>query len=226
MRILRRHFFIALLPLILGLAASWGFAFSQDKCGRLVGPIFAPKCHWIQLEYQLGFQMAGTLLGRHRRRRLAGTAQPARGGTCPQPGSDCMKRLLAFALLATTIAPLAAQDSTAAAPAAPAANVSVEAVLARTLVDRAPQDTGSAFPDSVGTVVLWMRVTGANGQTLHHVWFHGDDQVGDVPLTVGGSPWRTWSRKTIPADAKGAWHVEIKDDAGNVLKRIDFTVGQ
>ena len=63
MKVYLRHFFIAFLPLIIGLAASWGFAFSQDKCGRLVGPIFAPKCHWIQLEYQLGFQMAGTALG-------------------------------------------------------------------------------------------------------------------------------------------------------------------
>lgn len=140
-----------------------------------------------------------------------------------------MKALLSLVLLLGLVGSVAAQDSTAArpaAPAAPAANVSVEAVLARTLVDRAPQDTGSAFPDSVGTVVLWMRVSGANGQTLHHVWFHGNDQVGDVALTVGGSPWRTWSRKTIPADAKGAWHVEIRDEAGTVLKRIDFTVGQ
>ena len=63
MRILRRHFFIALLPLVFGLAASWGFAFTQDKCGRLVGPVFAPKCHWIQLEYQLLFLMGGTSLG-------------------------------------------------------------------------------------------------------------------------------------------------------------------
>lgn len=61
--ILLRHFLVALLPLLIGLGASWGFAFSQDRCGRLVGPIFAPKCHWIQLEYQLGFLMAGTLLG-------------------------------------------------------------------------------------------------------------------------------------------------------------------
>jgi hypothetical protein len=104
--------------------------------------------------------------------------------------------------------------------------VSVEAVLARSLVDRVPQDTGTAFPDSVGTIVLWMRVTGASGQTLHHVWFFGDTEVGDVPLTIGGSPWRTWSRKTVPVEAKGAWHVEIRDDAGAVLKRIDFTVGQ
>lgn len=63
MRIMLRHFWIALLPLVCGLAASWGFAFTQNTCGRLVGPLFAPKCHWIQLEYQLGFQMAGTLLG-------------------------------------------------------------------------------------------------------------------------------------------------------------------
>lgn len=63
MRIQLRHFLVALLPLVFGLAASYGFAFSQNKCGRLVGPIFAPKCHWIQLEYQLGFLMAGTLLG-------------------------------------------------------------------------------------------------------------------------------------------------------------------
>ena len=63
MRIMLRHFFVSLLPLIFGLAASWGFAFTQNTCGRLVGPIFAPKCHWIQLQYQLGFMMAGTLLG-------------------------------------------------------------------------------------------------------------------------------------------------------------------
>jgi len=142
-----------------------------------------------------------------------------------------MKALLTPVMLLGLVGSLAAQDTTArpAAPpaaAAPAANVSVEAVLARTVVDRAPQDTGSAFPDSVGTILLWMRVTDASGQTLHHVWFHGGDQVGDVPLTIGGSPWRSWSRKTIPADAKGAWHVEIRDGAGTVLKRMDFTVGQ
>ena len=63
MKVVLRHFFIALLPLVFGLGASWGFAFSQNTCGRLVGPVFAPKCHWIQLEYQIGFMMAGTALG-------------------------------------------------------------------------------------------------------------------------------------------------------------------
>ncbi len=143
-----------------------------------------------------------------------------------------MKALLTLVLLLAVALPAAAQDTTKAAappappPAAAPSTATVEAVLARSVVDRAPQDTGTAFPDSVGTLVLWMRVTDGNGQTLHHVWFHGGDQVGDVPLTIGGSPWRSWSRKTIPADAKGAWHVEIRDEAGNVIKRVDFTVGQ
>lgn len=140
-----------------------------------------------------------------------------------------MKVLLLLLLLGGLAAQAAAQDTTAR-PAPPAAaapsDVSVEAVLARSVMDRVPQDTGTAFPDSVGSIVLWMRVTGADARTLHHVWFFGDTEVGNVPLTIGGSPWRTWSRKTVPVEATGAWHVEIRDDAGNVLKRIDFTVGQ
>lgn len=138
-----------------------------------------------------------------------------------------MKVPLLLLLIGGLAAQAAAQDTTSrAAPAAAPSDMNVEAVLARSVMDRAPQDTGSAFPDSVGTIVLWMRVTGADAQTLHHVWFFGDTEVGDVPLTIGGSPWRTWSRKTVPVDAKGAWHVEIRDAGGNVLKRIDFTVGQ
>jgi hypothetical protein len=137
-----------------------------------------------------------------------------------------MKTLLALVLTLGCAGSLAAQDTSTAPAARPSSDVTVEAVLARNVVDRAPQDTGTAFPADVGSVVLWTRVSGADGQTLSYVWFHGDTEVGNVPLTIGGSPWRTWSRKTIPADATGAWHVEVRDAAGNVLKRIDFTVGQ
>jgi DUF2914 family protein len=138
-----------------------------------------------------------------------------------------MQAMLSLALVLGLTSGLAAQDTTdaAAAPAMQSA-ATVEAVLARTVMDRAPQDTGVAFPPDVGQLVLWMRVISGAGQTLNHVWFHGDTEVGNIPLTIGGSPWRTWSRKTIPADATGAWHVEIRDAAGTVLKRIDFTVGQ
>ena len=51
-------------------------------------------------------------------------------------------------------------------------------------------------------------------------------QVADVELRVGGSPWQTQSRKTVPAEWTGPWHVEARDANGTVLKRLDFTVGQ
>jgi hypothetical protein len=91
MKVFFRHVLIALLPLGFGLAASWGFAFSQHSCGRLVGPVFAPKCHWMQLEYQILFLMAGTAFGclvaatvgawlELRRRRTVQRADSTQGG--------------------------------------------------------------------------------------------------------------------------------------------------
>jgi hypothetical protein len=138
---------------------------------------------------------------------------------------------IALVTAAACVAPLAAQDTTTAAPeamappAAAATSATVEAVLARDVMDRMPIDSATAFAPDVGTVVLWMRVSGAEGHTLSHVWFHGDTEVANIPLNIGGSPWRTWSRKTVPADWTGAWHVEVRDAAGTLLKRIDFTVG-
>jgi len=140
-----------------------------------------------------------------------------------------MKRIALFAASALLLGrPLAAQDTTqAAAPAATAAPVTVvEAVVARSVLDRQPQDTGTAFPADVGQLICWTKVEGAGGSSIHHVWSHGDTEVGDVELQVGGSPWRTWSRKAVPADWTGPWHIEVRDAAGTVLKRIDFTVGQ
>jgi hypothetical protein len=137
---------------------------------------------------------------------------------------------LALALGSATV--LTAQDSTEApqdSSAAPATipNLTVtEAVIAKAVVDRVPQDSASTFPVEVGQLVCWSRIMGASaGATIHHVWFHGDIQVGDAVLTIGGSPWRTWSRKSVPADATGAWHVEIRDASGNLLRRVDFTIG-
>ena len=141
--------------------------------------------------------------------------------------------IIALSLLAAR--GLSAQDTTKAAAPAPAPTAApataaavdvAEAVVAKSVVDRQPQDTGTTFPVDVGQVVCWTKVSGAEGASIHHVWFHGDTQVGDVELQVGGSPWRTWSKKTVPADWTGAWHVEVHDAAGTVLKRIDFTVGQ
>jgi hypothetical protein len=137
-------------------------------------------------------------------------------------------KILSLLLLVAAAGPLAAQDSMQAAAPAPSALTVALGVVARSVADRTPQDTGTTFPADVGQLVCFTEIEGATAdapETIHHVWFRGDEQVADVELAIGGSPWRTWSRKTVPADWTGPWHVEIRDAGGTVLKRIDFTVG-
>ncbi|MGH7700425.1 MAG: DUF2914 domain-containing protein [Gemmatimonadales bacterium] len=137
---------------------------------------------------------------------------------------------ITLVLVIATAGAVRAQDTTAT-PVMQGPSLSVEAVLTRMVLDRMPQDTVTALPTPAATdsLYLWTRVTGAEpgmGTVLHHVWFRGDEQVADVELNVGGSPWRTWSMKTIPAEWTGAWRVEVRDAAGNVLQTVQFTVGQ
>jgi hypothetical protein len=103
--------------------------------------------------------------------------------------------------------------------------VTVEIAIGKNVVDRMPTDTASAFPADVGSLVCWTKVTGAEGQKITHTWTHGE-HTDEITLNVGGSPWRTYSRKTIPADWTGEWKVEVKDSAGVVLATKTFTVGQ
>ena len=101
-----------------------------------------------------------------------------------------------------------------------------ESALATGVVDRMPTGEAMTFPADVERVYAWTRIQGAEGETsVHHVWIHGDVERADLELSIGGSPWRTWSNKAIPPEWAGDWRVEVRDGRGNVLETIRFTVG-
>ena len=129
-----------------------------------------------------------------------------------------VKRTTVAVALLAAVGVWAPVDAAAQAPA-------VEAVVATDVQDRQPVGEGTVFPADVGRVFVWTRVTGATGTSIQHVWMHPDGQETPVSLDVGGSPWRTWSSKTIPPEWAGEWTVEIRDAAGNVLETVSFTVG-
>jgi hypothetical protein len=111
-------------------------------------------------------------------------------------------------------------------PAAGQASVSAELQVGTGIEDREPVGVGTSFPATVGQLVAWSRITGAEGASVEHVWrFPDGDIEAVVPLEVGGSPWRTWSRKTIPAEWAGQWIVEVRDAGGTVLASANVTVG-
>ncbi len=101
-----------------------------------------------------------------------------------------------------------------------------EAVACTSVADRKPEGAASSFPAEVGRVFVFTKIKGgAEGSSVTHKWLHGDKTVAEVKLDVKGSPYRVWSSKGIAAAQAGAWKVEVADDAGKVLKTVEFTVG-
>lgn len=102
---------------------------------------------------------------------------------------------------------------------------SVELAIGKSIEAGNPVDTASSFAADVGQVAGWSRVTGmAAGSKITHLWIHGADSS-RVELNVGGSPWRTYSRKTIPAGATGDWTLEVLGPDGAKLASKTVKVG-
>jgi cytoskeletal protein RodZ len=81
---------------------------------------------------------------------------------------------------------------------------------------------GAEFPEG-SEVVFWTRVVGGrSGDVIDHVWLHEGRGIARIPLTIGGSPWRTFSRRPLPQGAAGGWTVEARGLDGRLLARQDF----
>jgi hypothetical protein len=125
--------------------------------------------------------------------------------------------LIAVGSFALTPTALTAQQQ-------PQPAVTAEVRLGTGVENREPVGVAEAFPADVGQIYAWTRITGAANTTVEHVWRFGEHEF-VVPLTIGGSPWRTWSIKTIPPEWDGEWTFEVRDASGNVVSSVTFTVG-
>lgn len=68
---------------------------------------------------------------------------------------------------------------------------------------------------------LWMRISGGPADSITVTWKTGDQSY-PSKLYVGGSPWRTWSYKSL--FTAGDWTVTVTDAAGSALKEMSFKV--
>jgi Family of unknown function (DUF5924)/Protein of unknown function (DUF2914) len=81
-----------------------------------------------------------------------------------------------------------------------------------------------------GSIVAYTAIYAppALSQAIVHVWRHEGDVVGVVPLSPvkGGrsAGFRTFSRKTAPADPVGRWSVDVLTPSGQLVGRIRFRV--
>ncbi len=114
----------------------------------------------------------------------------------------------------------------------PVASIAQEAIeldvdvsaICTSVVEREPMGTGVSFPVSVGELFCFTRILGARTPTqITHVWYFGLTERTRVDLAVNSAVWRTYSSKIIQPHEIGAWHVNVVDATGTVLKVIQFT---
>jgi hypothetical protein len=96
----------------------------------------------------------------------------------------------------------------------------VDAKLGTAIADKEITGEDSSFAMN-SKVWLWLKTKGGASEDLTLTWACGSFSK-DTKVTIGGSPWRTWSAKT--AAKAGNWTVTVKDASGATLKSLSFKV--
>lgn len=114
----------------------------------------------------------------------------------------------------------------ASAPAICFAAEVAEAVICVDVQDREPVDPGVVFPADIGKVWCWSKIKGGEGTTITHAYYYQGEEKALIELRIGSPLWRTYSNKKILSSWTGEWRVDIIDENGEVLKSLDFTIGE
>ncbi|BBN80090.1 hypothetical protein PA25_00750 [Pseudoalteromonas sp. A25] len=106
-------------------------------------------------------------------------------------------------------------------------NLVSRAVLTTGVVDREPVDVLkenlelSQFTDKL---FFFTEINNLQGQTVQHLWFHQDQLMAEIPLTISAVRFRTYSSKNIMPSQTGPWRVEVVTEEGQLLAQKSFRI--
>lgn len=100
-----------------------------------------------------------------------------------------------------------------------------KALVARDIVNRAPQGAGSSFSSDIGKLYFFTHIIGAQEETtITHLWYYRGHVVSRIPLKIASGDFRTWSYITIPNTWSGQLKCEALGPDGKVLGTVTFTI--
>jgi hypothetical protein len=121
--------------------------------------------------------------------------------------------------LVTLSANAFAQDSTAK----PSGAASADAAVGTSVVEKALVGAAESFAASAGRLACFARIMNATDTEVEFVWYKGNAEQGRIKQAVKGSPWRTWSTKTLPVDAAGEWRCDVVQGE-KLLQSVKFKI--
>ena len=100
-----------------------------------------------------------------------------------------------------------------------------EIKICRGIIGKQPMGSGTVFPDTTNRLYCFTAVNAANPPSkISHIWFHRNNKLAEIVLDVQQESWRTWSSKRIIPQWKGPWRVEILDESGLLIGKMEFEV--
>jgi len=98
-----------------------------------------------------------------------------------------------------------------------------DSAVCTAIADRLPEGKAEEFSKDTPKLYYWTKIEGAAEPVeVKHVWYAGDNVIGEVPLKVTTPSYRTWSSKTVYAGLEGDLSVAVIDANGKVLKKDSF----
>ncbi|MDY6820754.1 MAG: DUF2914 domain-containing protein [Deferribacterota bacterium] len=106
-----------------------------------------------------------------------------------------------------------------------AATEIIDIKIAKDIKDLKPINVGRVFSKDVGGLVCFTEVkTDEYPTSITHLWIYNNNIMAEVPLSVNGKTWKTYSTKNIYPKWTGKWRVEIFDNNGELIDSITFRI--
>jgi hypothetical protein len=117
------------------------------------------------------------------------------------------------------------------------ANVALGAKIDTKVVSRAVLTTGIEAREPIDVLqdnlkrtqfleklYFFTEIKNLQGKVVHHLWFHQDQLMAEIPLEVGSIRYRTYSSKNIMPSQTGQWRVEVVTQQGQLLAQKSFRI--
>ena len=92
-----------------------------------------------------------------------------------------------------------------------------QAVFAKSIKDRTPQDIIELNDNSLKKLYFFTNIRNLEGEIITHRWLYNDRVMAEVYLEVDGNRWRTWSSKNLWHKWTGIWTVQVVLENGNII---------
>jgi hypothetical protein len=101
----------------------------------------------------------------------------------------------------------------------------VQAVLCEDIQDLVPQNPTTVFSIERRTAFSFTAFDPVPQKAfIYHHWFHRDNSIARIKLTLKPPRWSSYSRIQLRAEDIGPWRVEITDADGDIFHVLRFSV--